>query len=73
MREYELREEIRDLAKIIAENDSNPSTWFTWIKFFLQELQEHAMGTNPLYQQLYEDMLRNLQDAIRNRMKTGGW
>jgi len=73
IREYELREQIQRTARLIAQNDPNPSTWLRSIIMLLDELQQQAMSANPMYQQLYEDMLNYLKDAIYNRQQTGGW
>lgn len=73
VRDYELREALENAAETIAENDPNPSTWLRSLTFLLQELQQQAMNSNPMYQQIYEDMLRYLMDSIHNRLKTGGW
>lgn len=73
VREYELREQIQRTAKLIAQNDPNPSTWLRSVLLLLEELQREAMSANPMYQQLYEDMLNYLKDAIYNRQQTGGW
>lgn len=72
-RENDLREVLDQTAKAFAEYDNNPSTWQTWIVYLLSQLQQEAMDTNPLHQQLYEDMLELLRTRIRTRLKTGGW
>lgn len=72
-REDDLRDVINQTAKEFARYDGNPSTWLSWITYFLAQLQGEAMDVNPMYQELFDDMLENLQDAIRNRLRQGGW
>ena len=72
-REDDLREALNAAAQAFKEYDSNPTTWLTWIKYFLAQLQKQAVDVNPSYQVVYDDMLNMLQDSIRNRMRTGGW
>lgn len=74
MSEYdELRESVTELAEQIARVESNPSPWLSWITLLLARLENQAMSVDPLYQDLYEDMLASLRDAIKNRLRTGGW
>lgn len=73
VRDYELREALEQAATTIAKNDPNPSTWLRSLTNLLQMLQQQAMNSNPLYQEIYEDMLEYLKDAIHNRLNTGGW
>lgn len=72
-RENDLRDILDMTAKAFADYDDNPTTWQTWIVYLLAQLQQQAMDTNPLHQELYEDMLEVLRSNIRNRLKTGGW
>lgn len=73
MREYELQTALRETAKTIVKNDPNPSTWLRSLITLLQELDQNSRGANPMYSQIYEEMLTYLQDAIYNRRQTGGW
>lgn len=73
MREYELQAALQKAAQAIVQNDPNPSTWLRSLITLLQELEGHSRGANPMYSQIYEDMLAYLQDAIHNRLQTGGW
>ena len=73
MREYELRDAMRETAKTIAAFDPNPSTWLRSLTALLQDLEQQSRGGSPMYAQIYEDMLKYLQDSIRNRLRTGGW
>ena len=73
LRDDELRQILRDAAQAMAEHDPNPSTWLSWVLYFLKELQSQATGAESMYQDLYREMLEYLQQALRNRTKTGGW
>jgi len=52
---------------------SNPRTWLSWMVYLLGRLEQQATDENPSHKDLYKDMLSALQDAIRNRLRTGGW
>jgi hypothetical protein len=71
--EDELRDLLTLTAKEIADFSGNPRTWLTWITFLMERLDEEALNVNPTYQELYQDLLYALMDAIRNRLKSGGW
>jgi len=73
IKDYELRDELDGVAEDISRYSSNPTTWQTWIKYLLQELEQKALDVNPSHQEYYEDMLSLLQDTLRNRLRTGGW
>ena len=73
IKDYELREELDDVAETIHRYNSNPSTWLSWITYLLARLDDKAMDVDPSNQRRYEDMLSNLQDSIHNRRRTGGW
>ena len=73
LRDYELQDALRAAAGAMAENDPNPSTWLRSLVFLLQELQQQAMDSNPMHQEIYQDMLKYLKDVIHNRLQTGGW
>lgn len=72
-REDELRDLLNKTTEGFAHYENNPSTWLTWLVYLLKQLEQQATGSNPIHQQLYADMLAMLQDAIRSRLKTGGW
>jgi hypothetical protein len=71
-REDELRDVLRETAKEIAGSQSNPRTWLSWMVYLLARLEEQATSQNPDMAS-FIDMLSALQDAIRNRVRTGGW
>ena len=72
-REDDLREVLRTTAQEFARYDSNPSAWQSWLVYLLKCLEEQTTGPDSLHRQLYNGMLARLQDAIRNRLRTGGW
>jgi len=73
IKEYDLREELDQATMHITEFSGNPSTWQTWIVYFLKSLEQRAMDVNPTHQDLYDDLLSRLQDTIHQRRRTGGW
>ena len=73
LKEYELTDAISELAGHISSYSSNPSTWLRWVVYLLSQLEEEAMDVNPTHQEVYNDMLSNLQDSLRGRLNTGGW
>jgi hypothetical protein len=68
-----LRELLAQTAKDLKYYSPNPSTWGTWIVYLLDQLEQQAMDETPLDADLYREMLPTLQDAIRSRLRTGGW
>ncbi len=72
-KEDELRETLDQAAKLIAQAQSNPRTWGSWMVYLLARLEDEATKGSAYYRESYTDMLTAMQDAIRNRFKTGGW
>jgi hypothetical protein len=72
-REDELREILNQAAKEIARTQANPRTWQSWVVYLLGRLEDEAITGNPGYNESFRDTLSSLQDAIRNRLRTGGW
>jgi hypothetical protein len=72
-RDDELRDLLDKTASELKRLTSNPRTWLSWLVYFLAALEKQATDVNPADKDLYKDMLSALQDAIRNRFKTGGW
>ena len=72
-KEDELRETLSQAAKAIADTQSNPRTWHSWVVYLLGQLEDQATTGSPTYRESFKDMLSALQDAIRNRFRTGGW
>ncbi len=72
-RDEELRDVLDKTANEIKRLSSNPRTWLSWMVYLLAALEKQATDVNPADKDLYKDMLSALQDAIRNRFRTGGW
>jgi hypothetical protein len=73
VKEYEVREILEEASDLIAKLSGNPTTWLSWVTYFLGQLEGQAMDVNPSHQQRYEEMLSMLQDSIHSRRRTGGW
>ena len=71
--EDELRDLLDETAREIADFSDNPRSWLTWITYLMDQLDKQAKGSNPMYQDIYQDLLYALQAAIRNRLSSGGW
>lgn len=71
--EGELRDLLSEAAEEIADFESNPRTWLTWITFLMEKLENESVSVNPVYQETYQELLYALSAAIRNRLKSGGW
>ncbi len=71
-REDELRDVLRETANEISRVQSNPRTWHSWIVYLLDALEQQATLANP-DKESFTEMLAALQEAIRNRLRTGGW
>ena len=69
----ELKDLLDKTAKEIARLSSNPRTWVSWMIYLLGQLEARATDFRSDYKDLYRDMLAALEDAIRNRRRTGGW
>jgi len=69
----ELRDVLDQAAMEISQAQSNPRTWLSWMVYLLVQLEEKANNENPASKQSYSEMLSALQDALRNRQRTGGW
>ena len=72
-REDEIRDVLNEAAKEISIAQGNPRTWQSWMVYLLGRLEDEATKGNSAYRESFTDMLSALQDAIRNRLKTGGW
>jgi replication-associated recombination protein RarA len=72
IREDDLRETLNITARDMAELESNPRTWLSWMVYLLARLEEKT-ATSSADKDSYLDMLSALQDEIRNRVRTGGW
>jgi len=72
-KEDEIRDVLNEAANTISGAQSNPRTWLAWVIHLLARLEEKATNENPANKEAYIEMLSALQDAIRNRQRTGGW
>lgn len=72
IKEDDLRETLNITARDMAELESNPRTWLSWMVYLLARLEEKT-ATSSADKDSYLDMLSALQDEIRNRVRTGGW
>lgn len=72
-REHDLRDALNHFAEELYRYDNNPSTWLAWLVSLLDKLQQEATEVNPVNSSLYTDMISRLGEAIRNRLRTGGW
>ncbi len=72
-RDDELRDLLDKTASEIKRLSSNPRTWLSWMVYFLAALEKQATDMDAKDKDLYKDMLEALQDAIRNRFRSGGW
>ncbi len=73
MSDDELREVLNHAAKQIAERQTNPRAWQSWLVYLLGQLEEEATKAGSSSRESFIDMLSALQDALRNRQRTGGW
>ena len=72
-REDELRDILTEASQDIAEIQTNPRTWLSWMVYLLARLEDRANNVSTGSKESYVDMLSALQDEIRNRLRTGGW
>jgi hypothetical protein len=69
----DLREMLDQAAQDISEAQSNPRTWLSWLVYLLGQLEEQSTVSSTANRESFMEMLAALQDAIRNRERTGGW
>ena len=72
IKEDDLRETLNLTARNMADLESNPRTWLSWMVYFLARLEERTTAS-PADKDSYLEMLSALEDEIRNRRRTGGW
>ena len=72
-KEDDLRDVLNQAADEISRAEDNPRTWFSWMVYLLTRLEQKATNENPTSKDAYLEMLVALQDALRNRARTGGW
>ncbi len=69
----DVREVLNQAAKEIANRQANPRAWQSWVVYLLSRLEEEATNGGASSREACIDMLSALQDALRNRQRTGGW
>jgi hypothetical protein len=73
VKDYELREALRDVAKDMHEYNTNPSTWLSWILYLLSQLEEQSRDVDPSNHERYMEMIEKLKDAVHTRQSRGAW
>ena len=73
IRDDDLKETLDRASKEVAEIQSNPRAWLTWMIYLLDRLEAEAILSSSANKDSYMEMLSALQDAIRNKERTGGW
>lgn len=72
-KEDNIRDLLDNVAEEIATVQSNPRTWLSWMVYLMTRLEEQAAKGSSSNRESFIEMLAALQDAIRNRSRTGGW
>jgi len=72
-KEDNIREILDEAAQEIVMAQSNPRSWLSWMVYLLAHLEDQATKEGYASRESYLEMLSALQDAIRNRTRTGGW
>ena len=73
IRDDDLKETLDRASREIAEIQSNPRAWLTWVIYLLDRLEAEATQGSAADKASYMEMLSALQDTIRNKDRTGGW
>ena len=73
IKDDDLKDILNQTASDIAKSQNNPRTWLVWMVYLLTKLEDRANNENPASKEAYTEFLSALQDAIRNRLRTGGW
>ncbi len=72
-KEDNIREILNEAAQEIVQIQSNPRSWLSWMVYLLARLEDQATLEGHASRESYLEMLAALQDALRNRTRTGGW
>ena len=72
-KEDNIREILDEAVQEIVEVQNNPRSWLSWMIYLLARLEDQAAKESPTSRESFLEMLSALQDAIRNRKRTGGW
>jgi hypothetical protein len=73
IRDDDVKETLDRASSQIAEIQSNPRAWLTWLVYLLDRMESEATNSGSANKDSYMEMLSALQDAIRNKARTGGW
>jgi hypothetical protein len=72
-KEDNIREILNEAAQEIVQVQNNPRSWLSWMVYLLKQLENQATMEGHASRESYLEMLTALQDALRNRARTGGW
>jgi hypothetical protein len=72
-KEDDIREILNQAVQEVAEAQSSPRTWLSWVVYLLARLEDQAAKSSSNSRESYMEMLSALQSEIRNRTRTGGW
>ena len=73
VKDYELREALKDVANDLHEYNSNPRTWLTWMIYLLGQLEEQSRDVDSSNHERYMEMIEMLKDAVHTRQSRGAW
>lgn len=73
VRDYELREALRAVAKDMHEYNTNPSTWLSWMIFLLDQLEQQSRDVDAANHERFMEMIEKLKDAVHTRQTRGAW
>jgi hypothetical protein len=73
VRDYELREMLKEVAQQIHEYNANPSTWLTWLTFLLDQLENQSRDVDASNHERFMEMIEKLKDAVHTRKIRGAW
>ena len=73
VKDYELRAALKDVAKDMHEYNANPSTWLSWLTYFLDQLEQQSRDVDPSNHERYMEMIVKLKDAVHTRESRGAW
>lgn len=72
-KEDNIREILNEAIQEIVQVQNNPRSWLSWMVYLLKQFEDQATMEGHASRESYLEMLTALQDALRNRKRTGGW
>jgi hypothetical protein len=69
----ELRRELNQIAQELDNTTHDVQSWEECLLYLLEDLEMFAMANDPRHPEQYEQMLKQLCDAIGNRLRVGEW